>query len=41
MKSDQIDRVAALKYGQKVVIRGKCAGMLLGIVSLDKCEIVN
>ena len=41
MKSDQIDGVAALKSGQKVVIRGKCTGMLLGIVSLDKCEIVN
>ena len=41
MKSEQIDRVAGLKSGQNVVIRGKCTGMLLGIVSLDKCEIVS
>lgn len=41
MNEDQIDAVAALKKGQKIIIRGTCTGVFLTIVSLDDCVLVD
>lgn len=41
MNRDQESKVASLKSGQKIVIRGKCTGKSFIEVELDDCDIVG
>ena len=41
-KKDQESKVAQLKKGQTVTVKGKCTGTLLSTtVALDNCEIIE